>query len=273
MWFRYHHLFQSFIARTLKHRVNPDEIKALHRKAGQWFAKKGLVEESLDHFNRCGEYAMGAQVVKQYRHAAMDKEQWHRLRAWLDALPLDAVENDPALLLVRGWLLIGWQEMIEVMEKIALKLNAESMRSSEDQYLFGEFAVLQSLTSYHVLDGQQALLHARDALEKLPDEPSSVHGLAVMLEALSMQMTGDLNKASKTLYTALSKVGSRDTTYYGRVLLSFCFMNYMAADSGNVEQFANQCLKIGRELNLHELTAHARYFLGLNHYEHNETNI
>lgn len=270
-WFRYHHLFQSFIRRTLKHRVGSDEIRVLHGKAGHWFAKKGLVEEALDHFSKSREKAAAAQLVKQYRHVAMDQEQWHRLRAWLDALPLDTVENDPALLMVRAWLLIGWQEMIDVMEKIALKLNGKSMNSSEDRHLFGEFAVLQSLTSYHILDGKQALSYARDAMEKLPTGPNSIRGLAVMLEALSLQMVGDFNLASKTLYTALSKEGRQDTTYYGRVLLSFCFMNYMAADSGNVEQFANQCLKIGQEHNLHELAAHARYFMGLNHYERNET--
>lgn len=270
-WFRYHHLFQSFIRRILKRRVGPDEVRVLHEKAGHWFAKKGLVEEALDHFGKSNETAAAIALVKQYRHVAMDQEQWHRLRAWLDALPLDTVENDPALLLIRAWLLIGWQEMIEVMEKIALKLNEKSMLSSQDRQLFGEFAVLQSLTSYHILDGQQALLHARGAIEKLPDEPNSIYGLAVMLEALSLQMIGDVNLASKTLYSALSKEGRQDTTYYGRVLLSFCFLSYMAADSGNVKQFANQCLKIGQEHNLHELAAHAHYFLGLNHYEHNET--
>ncbi len=44
MWFRYHHLFQDLLKRTLIERLKPNEIAGLHTKASIWYAQPKILE-------------------------------------------------------------------------------------------------------------------------------------------------------------------------------------------------------------------------------------
>ena len=48
-WYRYHHLFRSFLRNRLEQRYDADEIARLHTRASAWFARQGLLEEALQH--------------------------------------------------------------------------------------------------------------------------------------------------------------------------------------------------------------------------------
>ena len=96
-WLRYHHLFQQLLQRTLQSRYSAEEIAALHDRARAWFEENGMIEEAFHHaLAGSGSEAAGT-VVARHRHELMNKEQWHRLRRWLELLPGATVENDPEL--------------------------------------------------------------------------------------------------------------------------------------------------------------------------------
>ncbi|MFN2166694.1 MAG: transcriptional regulator, partial [Anaerolineae bacterium] len=48
-WFRYHHVFRSFLRGELTSRLSGEEIAKLHATAGRWCAEKGWIEEALNH--------------------------------------------------------------------------------------------------------------------------------------------------------------------------------------------------------------------------------
>ena len=48
-WYRYHHLFRSFLQSRLEQRYDAGEVARLHARASAWFAGQGLLEEALQH--------------------------------------------------------------------------------------------------------------------------------------------------------------------------------------------------------------------------------
>jgi LuxR family maltose regulon positive regulatory protein len=200
----------------------------------------------------------------------MNMERWHQLRRWLDLLPRDTVEKDPELLISEVWLMIGWPEMVEVMSRIEALMDKMASKSATFIKLQGEFDTLRSLVSYHMVKGRQSCSLAKQALEKLGCNQTSITGLAVMLLGLSYQMLGDLESAQTVVHEAIKEVNVRGSAYDARVLLTFCFMSYMEADLKGVLQSATQCLKLGQEFELGECIAHGHYFLGICHYQRNE---
>jgi LuxR family maltose regulon positive regulatory protein len=269
-WVRYHHLFRELLRRTLERRYRPDEITALHERAGEWFAAKGHVEAALRHFLSAGDPEKAARVVAAHRHDLMNREEWHRLRQLLALLPRGVVESSPELLMGEAWLLIGWPEMAEVMASVEALLEGEVDDSVTAGNLQGELDVMRSLIFYHITDGAKSLECAQRSLKTLPHGQASQRGLAVMMLALAHQMNGDLKSVHASVYEALGEKDLLHTTYHARVLLSLCFTDHIAADLAGTMDAARQSLELGREINLAESIAHGYYFLGICHYERNE---
>jgi len=269
-WFRYHHLFQRLLKHQLERCFSPEKVGELHKIAGKWFADNGLIEEALEHQLAAGDIPAAAQLVAYHRHDLMNREQWHRLRRWLSKLPRDSIEKDPQLLMVEAWLLIGWAEMAEVKDRIEAILTAMSPDSPLRKKLEGEWDTLRSLLHYHVADSPNALAYAQQAMVKLPREHMSVRGLALMLLGLSHQMAGNLGKAHSVVLAALKEKDGHQSTYQGRVLLTFCFIDYMEADLNRVLQVGQQVIRLGQEMGLAELVAHGYYFQGISHYDRND---
>ena len=269
-WFRYHHLFQQLLQRHLELRLGPDKAAELHQTAAKWLADNGLIDEALHHHLSADDLPAAAQLIALHRHDLMNREEWHRLRRWLSMLPRDVIEKDPELLMVEAWLLIGWSEIAEVMDRIKALLTTMSPDSKAFKSLQGEWDTLRSLLYYHMADGPNALSFAKQAVARLPKEHMSVRGLAIMLLGMSYQMIGDLQKSHAVVLTALKEKKTHHTTYHGRVLLTFCFTGYLEADLNRVVQAARQVLSLGQELDLPELIAHGYYFLGISHYERND---
>jgi LuxR family maltose regulon positive regulatory protein len=269
-WYRYHHLFRQLLRGQSERKLGADGIAALHSRASAWFAQHGLIDEALHHALAAGDTDTATGLVARHRHQAMNQEQWHRLRRWLRLLPREVVENDPQLLIIEAWLLIGWTEMAHVAERVGALLKNLPPESTDTSNLQAEFDTLQSLISYHITDGQQSLALAQRALENLPREFASERGLAVMLESLAYQMLGDLESARSVVWQALTRRAAHHPTYHARVLMTLCFLDSIAADLYGAMQSAEQVLKLGQELNLAESIAHGYYFLGHCHYERNE---
>jgi LuxR family maltose regulon positive regulatory protein len=270
VWYRYHHLFRDLLRTTLEKRYAAEEIAIFHRHAGEWCAAEGLIEMALRHLLAAGDPEGAAGVVSSRRHILMNGEEWHRLTRVLEMLPRSVVEKSPELLLAEGWLLIGWPEMAEIMARVETLLQNAPEGSTGLKGLRGELDVMRSLFFYHVTEGERSLDHARRGLESLPWEQASTRGLAVMLQALSQQMNGDLKGAHGTVYEALKEKDLLHTTYHARVLLTLSFLNYIAGDLKGTIEAARQSLDLGKQLGLAETIAHGYYFLGICHYQRNE---
>ena len=102
-WHRYHHLFQELLQRQLKAKFTPDKIAGLHRRAASWFEARGLLEEAIHHALQADGPAEAGRLMVRHRNDILNQEQWHRLTRWLNLLPVEVVDENPELLLLKAW--------------------------------------------------------------------------------------------------------------------------------------------------------------------------
>ena len=75
-WYRYHHLFQSFLRSQLARRHGAGEVALLHIRASAWFANHGQLEDALRHALLGNDTAAAVQLIAEHRHVLMNTEQW-----------------------------------------------------------------------------------------------------------------------------------------------------------------------------------------------------
>ena len=85
-WYRYHHLFRDMLLAEL-HRLEPDLIPALHRRAAQWHERNGQPGEALEYWMKAGQADSAARLVGTLAFPAYQQglvatsERWFR---WLE---------------------------------------------------------------------------------------------------------------------------------------------------------------------------------------------
>ncbi len=274
-WNRFHHLFRELLQLHLDRRYNREEITALHQIAGKWFAGQGLLEEAFDHFLQIEDLELAARFFAKNRHELMNKEQWHRLRRLLNKLPRTIIENNPELLLQDAWGLwnqMRIQEMVDVLDRVDFLLGLMPDESVTKREMQGEVDALRSI-QYYLLspcDGSRALVHAQQAMQGNPTYYSSTRGMAVIMLAMSHQLTGDLTNAFRVVFEELKQKEAHRNTYHTRLLTTLCFIYWVETDLGSLKQTGQRLWELGIELQLFESSLIGQYCCGLSHYCRNE---
>jgi LuxR family transcriptional regulator, maltose regulon positive regulatory protein len=96
-WFRYHPLFADFLRARMLDEA-PDEMQDLHRRAAQWTAAQGLMNEAVAHSLAAQDHALAAELLAS---SAMDMVRSGRVADTARAiarLPEDEVVRRPDLL-------------------------------------------------------------------------------------------------------------------------------------------------------------------------------
>ena len=271
-WYRYHHLFQTLVQYLLRHTLDRDARDALHRRASQWFATHDLIEEALWHALEGHDLDRAGRLVVKHRQIMMEHEQWHRIERWLNMLPERFVDRNTELLLLKAWLCVNrgqYADVTQIVERIEALLAAKRSAASHREGIQGEVEALRSVL-YASRDPEQALMWSKKALKRLPEESRSQRAAARFIQAISLQIIGDPQKASQAVYHALEHEAHGRGTYHGRLLMTLCFVQWNAADLVALRQTSASMMTLGREQELPETLAYGRYFQGIARYTAND---
>jgi LuxR family maltose regulon positive regulatory protein len=94
-WYRYHHLFRDMLLAEL-HRLEPDSMRVLRRRAASWYLRNGLPEEALEcsiaaeDVDTAADLVVGLGVSAYRQGRVTTVERWFR---WLD--DHGAIEQHP----------------------------------------------------------------------------------------------------------------------------------------------------------------------------------
>lgn len=271
-FYRFHHLFQQFLASRLRERYAAEEIAGLHRRASVWFADHGLIEEALDHALEAGATMAAAQLVARHRHALYNHEQFARLARWLRLLPASVKEHTPELLLAEARIAtMNWRntEASVFLDRAERELTRRPQTHPDLAPLLGELATLRGILEFWDGDAERFLAGSRFALEVLPPDASHLRGLAHTGIAAGQYLLGDSQGALAYLDHQLASQSPRFPVY-AWLLQSQCFLHWLEGDLTTLHDAARRLLRVSDDLELpdHEATAH--YFLGVVHYARNE---
>ncbi|MDX2465089.1 MAG: hypothetical protein QNK31_11345, partial [Porticoccus sp.] len=274
-WFRFHHLFQELLLRQLEKTKGEAFIASLHSQASQWYAENDLIDEALRYALLAGDTEAAIALITQHRHELMNHEKWRQLERWLKQLPPAIIEEVPDLLMAQVWIdYYFWYDIAGIPQKLDLledMLKSDSFDSATVNRITAEVLALRSHYLYWMnLDGATGVATAQLALEHIPPEHECVLSTAILGMAASYQLLGNKRKAIQTLKKPLANGAFQSQSANGRLLFGLCIIYYPMGDLGNLQQVANQFLRLSEEYGLTWSVSFAHYFLGIAHYEKNE---
>lgn len=272
-WYRYHHLFQAFLQTQLARRHRPEEIAALRARASRWCADQGFIEEAIQHALVAGDTPYAVQMVEAHRHDLMNHEQWHDLERLLRLFPPASVAAHPELLLLQAWVAFHNRQLtdlVAILHRVDSLLASYPADATTVRRLQGEVHSLRSNYCGFRNDMQGLLLHAQQALERIPPEHAYARGVATTVQCLGYQMTGNLTRALEVATRGLADDTPATAGFLSLMLSTLCFVYWAEADLFSLQQTARQGVQHAQTWHLSEGMALAQYCRGIVLYQRND---
>lgn len=274
-WYRYHHLFQELLRNQLNRLHSSEDINELYCRAGAWFAENDNIDEALQQWLAAGEVDQAALVVEENRIDLFNRQNRYRLESWLSKLPVEVVQNRPALLLIRAWtmqLRSKFDSMEQILQRVEKSLESKKLVLSDTnkRALHGEINSMRSMYwQMERNDIQRSFECAERALRDLPVEFAEARGLALAFLCLDHQGLGRKETAVRLLKSAIDPAYLDAPSKY-QALIALSFVYLISGDLDNLLDAARYFLKLGEDMGQMQSIAWANYFLGAVYYEWNE---
>ncbi len=269
-WFRYHHLFQQLLLNQLKRHHSAGEIRGLHRRASDWFAKHALTEEALLHALAAGDTKRTAELIAQAGFQLMDSQEWPLLQRWLHMLPHADIEQSPELLILQAWIYhiqTNLPDMDVCLQKVeALKATSQPNILTSIKTIQGHYEALCGYQCYMKTDGEQALALTQSACEKIPDHHKRARVFAHIFRLGSHQIVGDLETGLSMYKEVMMDSSLIEGGYQYMFMINLCFVYWIDADLISLRQTAECLLSADQSNLLPETAAMGNYFLGIAHF-------
>jgi LuxR family transcriptional regulator, maltose regulon positive regulatory protein len=180
-WFRYHHLFADLLRARLEERW-PASIAGLHRKASQWYAQNGSIDEAVQHALAAEDWGLAAMLMETHCRVYLERGQLATILRWIDRLPDIVLNSRPVLCAQVAEALAHagqFQRVPPLLDAVDAALaawdgqnkDATYTNSLTDRDLPRVRGIVTLLRGFgHILTGQpeQALCLANDALKNIP---------------------------------------------------------------------------------------------------------
>ncbi len=267
-WNRYHHLFQGLLQTELTKNRDPGELATLHARASRWFADHGAIEEAMHHATAADDPGFAADLVVRNRHEPMNRETWHVLIRWIDALPSEEVETNAVLLSSRAWASSYFHRLDEGRELIT---RAEAQAPGRDETpessaVWGEIDAYHCLDAYLRGDASEVIARGTRAMEQLSAEASALRGYAVAAVGWAYQASGQPARSLEFMSKEVERAQVGDAVFDARLMTGFSLVHFREGTLSDVLPVARRLLALGTEHDLPESTVFARSFLGWAHY-------
>ena len=276
-WYRYHHLFQQLLELRLRATYPKAQIAALYHAASGWSVEQELIDEAIAYSIAAGEMtgdmAGAIALIESHRHAAMNAERWQQLERWLNLLRRQQVDLHPELILLEAWVLHKQQRFTEIAGRLDLAeaLLADGSIPADKRGLLGsEMDVLRSQLYFNQLDVARTCQTAQRALACAPPDYAGVRGLAWTLLGAGLFLAQGKQQALAVLADYFCSGYGAHSGETARVLISKCFVYWMAADMPGMERTAAELLRYAQQHDLPESTIWAQYFHGCACYQQND---
>ena len=193
-WYRYHQLFADLL-RDLQNTRQKDETAELHRRAGHWYARAGMVSEAIQHALPAGDYATAVRLIEDH---AMDMlMQWHikTVDGWMQAIPPEWCAQSSRANLAFAWLLMirgDYARAAPYLQRLqAMFSDSQTSEEKEDPSLKAKWLAIQSMLLNAQGKPAESLALGSRALEIAPEEDGRVRSLIYLGLAGAYQQLDD----------------------------------------------------------------------------------
>ncbi len=224
----------------MKQAFTPDEISAIHRRAGKWFAGRQLIDEAILHYLAGGDEASALKLVEQSRYDIVNADRWFVFKKWLPLFPEAVIRRRPVLLMTRIWIYyhqfdIG--KIPEALDEVEVLLGDDSA----DESMHGEVDFFRGYIAFFQNDGIKSLKLLEHAQAVVPEQLNEIRGQVEILHGLASQMQGLKKEAIKTLNRLITNPDSSRGVRRTRQFVTMVYINMISGDL-NAAWKANQQL-------------------------------
>jgi|GEM_PF-6795252 len=212
-WFRYHHWFQHVLARELAKESAPEDIRALHITAAEWFDANDEHGEALTHFLEADAPERAIALIGRHYLARIEQDQWYVVDRWLRALPAAVRDGSAIAQLANAWVAyckLDFAAVSACLDRIAV-LAGDGQRHAGWEF---ELAFLQGWLVYWTGDLAQACQLLDRAKPFFSLNPGMIAGEVRLYRAFAMCMGGDYPGAVRFLTDELAAAGASAGTLF-----------------------------------------------------------
>ncbi len=202
-WYRYHHLFRDMLLAEL-HRLEPDLMPVLRRRAADWCSRNGSPEEALEYSMAAGDVGtvaglVGQLVVPTYRQGRVTTVQ--RWFGWLE--DRGGIEGHPMVAVLASLLaaLTGRPVEAERWADAVDRWQYADATRPDDPSAEAWAALLRALACRR--GAEQMLADADEAVRRFAAE-AFVTPTPALMQGLARILSGDLDGGDASLENAVS---------------------------------------------------------------------
>jgi len=223
-WYRYHHLFADLLRQRLEESVAPQEIRALHRRASQWYEENELLVQAVEHTLAAKDFEDVIRLVELGSMEMLMRGQQGLLLRCQDELPREQVASHPRFCTTIAWTWLSTghpQEAEECLQSLeqSLDVEMEALFSERDraaeldpaiQLLLVETAVIRIELAMERGDLLQVFELSQGVSPYLEDETGrhqdphldNLRSVVFFVLGLAYRISGKLDEAAEALSKA-----------------------------------------------------------------------
>jgi LuxR family maltose regulon positive regulatory protein len=210
-WYAYHPLFRQALQKLLSETYTPEEIAALHLRAGGWFLQHDLIDDALDHALAADDEAAAAQIISTKVAFYIEAERWPALERWLGRLCRETIAARPILLAAQAYTMmyrLRWdaaQGLVHEAEAL-LASDRPAEKADEDNFARALLAWVRAYYGVMIMEPAASRAAAEEALAILPPGYPMMTHLIAQLLAVALQLMGEFRAAETMLNDRLSAI-------------------------------------------------------------------
>jgi LuxR family maltose regulon positive regulatory protein len=208
-WYRYHHLFGSFLQARLQREYPAEKIAELHRRACHWLETNGTLHEAIPHALAARDFDLSVTLIRRVTEEMFMTSQLTTLKAWLKDLPQEIISRDLKLSMDCAWTKLATAEMEQIephlsdVEKL-LGSKADGSQSSlalpfEKRAILAEISAIRATLSFNQLNLPAVLDLCRqgrayittDWQGEFSAKRADVMGVLAFNQAIASEFSGD----------------------------------------------------------------------------------
>lgn len=242
-WYRYHHFFRDLLNKQAIKTLDPEAIKAFHKRASKWFEKQGLIGEAIEHSIAGNDVNYSLSIFERHRAIELENDRWYNLEQWLEYIPENVQKSSVSIQATKAWVYYQ-QTRIETMAEVIEFINSNLNISSENEELQGELDFFKGVIAYFSGQIDVSLLSLYSSIQKLRNRIGVILGEAELIYSLALQMNGDLKEGISVLKDCIKRSMSTDLMYLTRIQAGINFINVLAADFVSARYWSKPMKKI-----------------------------
>ena len=171
-----------------------EETIVLHKRASQWYAQAGLVNEAIQHALTAADYATAVHLLENHAMGLIMQGYAKTVNGWVEAIPAQQPWQSPRTNLAFAWMHLlrgAYAQAIPYLERLESTFTSPQVSEEDKRAFKAEWLVMQSLRLNKEGEFTAGLALANEALEIMSGQDKRVRSLAYFARATAHEAVGD----------------------------------------------------------------------------------